>query len=177
MFNLKRLNQLDEEIDAKLAKMMPYISELQKHKQTEETENKNTKEADRWIKQGERDLKAAKELLKSRLYEVVCFHSQQSAEKVLKGLLYARGYRAIVTHSVRELFKKAKKEFKMKEMLNECIELDKEYIPPRYPDAFPSGSPYEYYTKEDAIKCINYAESILREVKRLRKNLKDSFKR
>ncbi|MDD1745191.1 MAG: HEPN domain-containing protein [Candidatus Methanoperedens sp.] len=44
-------------------------------------------------------------------------------------------------------------------------ELDKHYIPPRYPDAFPSGSPFEYYTREDADKCIKYAESILAEVR------------
>ncbi len=31
------------------------------------------------------------------------------------------------------------------------LELDKHYIPPHYP----SGSPYEYYTREDADKCIS----------------------
>lgn len=133
---------------------------------------KNIDEADRWIKQGERDLAAAKELSGAELYETACFHSQQAAEKMLNGLLYGRGYRSIVTHSVRELFNSVNKEFdNVKPLLRECMELDKEYIPPRYPDAFPSGSPYEYYNKEDAEKCINYAELILKEVKRLMQNL------
>ena len=42
---------------------------------------------------------------------------------------------------------------------------DKHYIPPRSPNTSPSGSPYEYYTIEDADQCINYAELILTEVR------------
>lgn len=133
---------------------------------------KNSDEAERWIKQGERDLEIARKLSDSGMYEAVCFHAQQAAEKALKGLLYGKGYRAIVTHSVRELFNAVSKEFDgISALLKECTELDKEYIPSRYPDAFPSGSPYEYYSKEDAEKCLNYAELILKEVRRLIKSL------
>jgi len=133
---------------------------------------RNLDEAERWIKQGERDIEIAKKLFESEMYEAVCFHAQQAAEKALKGLLYGKGYRAIVTHSVKELFNAVNKEFKdISPLYKECIELDKEYIPSQYPDAFPSGSPYEYYSKEDGQKCLNYAELILKEVKRLMKNL------
>ncbi|MFQ6072421.1 MAG: HEPN domain-containing protein [Methanosarcinales archaeon] len=105
-------------------------------------------------------------------YEDACFYSQQSSEKALKSLLYAKGYRAIITHSTKELFRMCKKLITgIKDLEDETRELDRHYIPPRYPNAFPSGAPYEYYNKEDAEKCINYAESILNEVKKLMRNL------
>lgn len=133
---------------------------------------KNLDEAQRWIKQGERDLEAAKELLDHEMYETVCFLCQQAAEKMLKGLLYGKGYRNIITHSVKKLFSDVASEFdEVKPLNEECIELDKQYIPSRYPDAFPEGSPYEYYTENDAKKCINYATLILEEVKRLMQSL------
>ena len=126
----------------------------------------NIEEGMRWFKQSERDLGAAISLRDSEYYETACFHAQQASEKALKGLLYAKGYRSIITHSTRELYKQVKKqipEFKNHERAS--INLDKHYIPPRYPDAFPSGSPYEYYTIEDADQCISYAELILTEVR------------
>lgn len=133
---------------------------------------KNIDEANRWIKQGERDLTAAKELIRAEIYETVCFLCQQAVEKMLKGLLYGKGYRVITTHSVKKLFNSVKEVFDdVKPLDRICMELDKQYIPSRYPDAFPEGSPYEYYTKEDSEKCINYATLILEEVKRLMQNL------
>lgn len=63
----------------------------------------NRKEADRWFRQGERDLESARNSCRSGDHEWACFQVQQSAEKVLKALLYARGHRKILTHSVFEL--------------------------------------------------------------------------
>lgn len=40
-------------------------------------------------------------------------------------------------------------------------ELDRCYIGSRYPNAYPSGAPYRYYTSEVDEKCVSYAESIL----------------
>ncbi|MBN2489180.1 MAG: HEPN domain-containing protein [Methanosarcinaceae archaeon] len=126
----------------------------------------NLEEGMRWFKQSERDLGAAASLRDSEYYESACFHAQQASEKALKGLLYAKGYRSVITHSTRELYKHVKKLIPdFKDYDHASMNLDKHYIPPRYPDAFPSGSPYEYYTKEDADKCINYAGLILAEVR------------
>jgi HEPN domain-containing protein len=41
-------------------------------------------------------------------------------------------------------------------------ELDKAYIPTRYPNALPEGAPFESYTLEEAERLISYAEQILR---------------
>ncbi len=126
----------------------------------------NLEEAMRWLKQGERDLSAAIVLMEREFYESACFHAQQASEKALKSLLIMEGYRAVVTHSTRELYREIKKLIpEFKDLSRASIELDKHYIPPRYPDAFPSGSPFEYYTREDADKCVSYAESILSEVR------------
>lgn len=126
----------------------------------------NKEEAMRWFNQGERDLGAAMVLMDKEFYETACFHAQQASEKALKSMLFLKGQRSVITHSTRELFREVKKIIpEFKDVSRASMELDKHYIPPRYPDAFPSGSPYEYYTREDADKCIKYAESILAEVR------------
>ncbi len=45
--------------------------------------------------------------------------------------------------------------------------LDMFYVPTRYPNGLAGDlAPTEFYEEEDAIKCINYAESILKKVKK-----------
>lgn len=39
--------------------------------------------------------------------------------------------------------------------------LDRHYVPTRYPDSFDSGSPYEYFTEEDAENAILCCRRIL----------------
>ena len=43
-----------------------------------------------------------------------------------------------------------------------CRELDRHYIPPRYPDAYPAGSPFEYYDRETAEQAVLYAARVVR---------------
>jgi HEPN domain-containing protein len=40
-------------------------------------------------------------------------------------------------------------------------ELDLHYIPARYPDAYPEGSPHLYYTAKRASEALEVAEAIL----------------
>ncbi len=47
-------------------------------------------------------------------------------------------------------------------MSDAALELDKAYIPTRYPNAHPSGSPRSRYTKEEASRLIGYAEEIVK---------------
>jgi hypothetical protein len=44
------------------------------------------------------------------------------------------------------------------DLMDAAKELDKAYIPTRYPNAHPQGAPYEYYTKKEAERLIEYAE-------------------
>ncbi|MEM2002160.1 MAG: HEPN domain-containing protein [Candidatus Methanomethylicaceae archaeon] len=127
----------------------------------------NFEEGLRWLDQAEADLKTARDCLENGNYYASSFFAQQSAEKALEGLLYLKGYRAIITHSVMELLEEASKFSEVfKELIDYGRELDRHYIASRYPNFYPSGAPYKYYTKEVASTCINYAESILREVRK-----------
>jgi len=55
-----------------------------------------------WMKKAEHDLKSAKILLSSGedIYDSVCFHSQQLAEKALKALFTARNIEFPKTHNL-----------------------------------------------------------------------------
>lgn len=46
------------------------------------------KEAKKWLRQAEADLKACRDNLKDGNFEWSCFQTQQSAEKALKAYLY-----------------------------------------------------------------------------------------
>lgn len=50
------------------------------------------------------------------------------------------------------------------------IQLDKYYIPTRYADAFPSGSPYSFYSKKDSDSAYKCATLILENIKELKEN-------
>ncbi|MEM4959617.1 MAG: HEPN domain-containing protein, partial [Nanopusillaceae archaeon] len=93
--------------------------------------------------------------------------TQQAAEEALKGFLYSKGYRALITHSVLDFVGEALKlESGFGRFVDFARELDRHYIGSRYPNFYPSGAPYRYYTAEAAEKCVYYAESILVEVRK-----------
>ncbi|MBO3798564.1 MAG: HEPN domain-containing protein [Thermoproteota archaeon] len=115
--------------------------------------------ARRWLKQAERDLKAARDSFNSRNYEWACFQAQQAAEKALKAILFLRGFRAILTHSIFELVNRIGDE----ELKKEDVKfLDSVYIASRYPNSFSEEVvPSEYFDEGDAEKCLRLSESIL----------------
>ena len=130
------------------------------------------KEAKRWLRQSEADLKAAKDSLKDGNYEWGCFQSQQSAEKSLKAYIYNLGYTSITTHSIkmllRECAKKQKDFLKLKEAART---LDAYYISTRYPNGLDEEiAPVDYYDKEDAERCLSFATSILNTVRKYLKS-------
>ena len=129
----------------------------------------NKKESLRWLSQAEKDLQSAKNSLKANDYEWACFQSQQSAEKALKSILYARGLRKILTHSVFELIRVVG-EFapQLKNLKKEAKTLDSVYIASRYPNGIAGElAPFEYFEEEDARECIRCAGLILEEAKKL----------
>lgn len=130
--------------------------------------NANLKEALRWIRQADKDLDSAKNSLKAGDYEWSCFIAQQSAEKALKSFLYGKGFRKILTHSIFELIRETGDlENGFKRFKREAKFLDSVYISSRYPNGIAGDlAPFEYYEREDAEECLNYAELILEEVKK-----------
>jgi HEPN domain-containing protein len=127
----------------------------------------NQHEALRWLKQAEKDLSSARNSLESGDYEWACFQSQQSAEKALKAVLYARGFRKILSHALYELVHELEPVGRGFASLKKAAKvLDSVYISSRYPNGIAGNLiPGEYYEQEDAEECISCAGLILAEVK------------
>ena len=125
-------------------------------------------EEERWLRQAEKDLESARDSSKAGHYEWACFQSQQGAEKALKGFLYSKGLRAVLTHSIRELVLDcAEYRSDFTNLLSQAKVLDTYYISTRYPNGLVGNEiPAQYYSEEDASQCINYAGLILKTVKR-----------
>lgn len=134
--------------------------------------NKNKNEFSRWFSQAKFDLEAAKVSLKSKNYEWACFQAQPSGEKALKAFLYLRGKRLIITHSIHKLLQDSsilegfEDEF---DSIKKTKDLDLYYIPTRYPNGLPDQIPHEFYQKEDAELCVDYAKQILSLIEQLTK--------
>lgn len=47
------------------------------------------------------------------------------------------------------------------ELVAAARELDKHYIPTRYPNSYAEGAPFEYYSEEEARRAISHAERII----------------
>lgn len=128
-------------------------------------EMKRTNEAERWFHQAFYDLKAARWNVEGGFFSTVCFLAQQSGEKALKALLYAKGGRrqALFTHSLVEMVNAAQK-LKvggMDKLITPARALDLHYIPSRYPNGLPGGYPHAFYDRQEAQMAIEAAEQIL----------------
>lgn len=113
--------------------------------------DQNLVEAERWLAQSEQDAKNAEWDLKGKFYEHVCFLMQQAAEKALKAVLVCAGKRSLPSHSTLALAREAITiDSSLSKILEACKTLDRYYIPTRYPDAFPSGIPNDFFGEEEA---------------------------
>ncbi len=128
----------------------------------------NRNEFLRWFSQAEYDLKSAKDSLENENYEWACFQAEQSAEKSLKSFLCLHGIRNFQTHSILKLINESAKyndEFNNTD-IQKCKELSQYYIPTRYVNGLPDDIPHIFYKKEDAQKCIDYAQTLLNLIKK-----------
>ena len=124
--------------------------------------NQNIIEAERWLAQAEHDMASAQWDMKGGFHESACFKMQQSTEKSLKAALLCLGKEGVTGHSTYALSKELIKIDKSFDKTQQpCRELDKLYVPTRYPDALPSGIPHDYFTKEDAEKAIAYGKIVI----------------
>jgi len=114
-----------------------------------------------WFRQAIKDLEHAKKSLTMGDYEWACFASHQAADKAVKALYQELGME-VWGHSVSKMLESLPGEHKPKEnLINLAKELDRHYIPSRYPNSHPEGAPMDYYTKEDAEKAIKCAEKVI----------------
>ncbi len=118
----------------------------------------------RWMRQARHTLESIRADMEYGNYDWACFKAQQVAEYSLKALLRGVGEPAF-GHDLRDLLERAK-EYCELNLESEVARLSKFYIPTRYPDAFPGGSPYEFYTREEAEEALKIAEKVYWEVER-----------
>ena len=115
-----------------------------------------------WLKQAKRDLESAEYAFGGGFYEWACFLSQQSAEKAVKAVFQKLGAEAF-GHSVAGLLQSLPENLKPDpSFLDRAKELDKAYIPTRYPNAHPEGAPCDLYTEGEARRLIEHARGIVK---------------
>jgi len=97
-----------------------------------------------WFRQAVRDLEHAKRSLEFGDYEWACFAAQQAAEKAVKALYQHLGVEAW-GRSASRLLNALPEQFRPPpELIDKAKELDKHYIPTRYPNFHPEGAPADY---------------------------------
>lgn len=117
----------------------------------------------RWLAEAEEDLKTAEVLLQQARYSASAFHSQQTAEKALKSLLYGL-HDVPWGHSVMDLLERAHQLQPLQDLegLEWCARvLDRHYIGARYPNAYPSGTAAAHYDERIAMEALECARRFL----------------
>ncbi len=114
-----------------------------------------------WLRQATRDLEHARRSVELGDYEWACFAAQQAAEKAVKALYQKLGIE-VWGHSISRMLEHLPDEHKPpRELVEKAKELDRHYIPTRYPNLHPEGAPMDYYTRADAERAVRYAGEIL----------------
>ncbi len=128
-------------------------------------------DAERWLAEAEADVATAAVLLTSGRYNPCAFYSQQAAEKALKALIYlidADPWGHSVLALVDDLERRGWTVDP--ELRAAARRLDHHYIAARYPDAFPAGTPTDFYDEDlattahtDARAVVAYARRQIKE--------------
>lgn len=114
-----------------------------------------------WFNQAIRDLEQARASQRDGRHEWACFAAQQSAEKAVKALHLHLGQEAW-GHVVAKLLQELPPSANVSALLiDKARVVDGFYIPPRYPNGFPEGAPFEHYGSLQSEEAIRYASEIV----------------
>lgn len=117
-----------------------------------------------WFRQAERDLAHAGRSAEMGDHEWACFAAQQAAEKALKALLQHLGAE-VRGHSALALLKLLPAgiadETERTVLEGDARELDRHYIPARYPNSVPAGAPFEFYDADQSRSALAAAHRIV----------------
>ncbi|MEW6374227.1 MAG: HEPN domain-containing protein [Thermodesulfobacteriota bacterium] len=115
------------------------------------------RETEEWLKIALEEYKSATVLLEKGLYRLVCYHSQQTLEKILKAILTEKEVEFSRTHNILDLRNAAQRVGYKTELPDEDSVFLNSIYRFRYPSdlgLIPTGEP----TKEDAEKAIGIAQ-------------------
>jgi HEPN domain-containing protein len=114
-----------------------------------------------WFRQAEADLRHARNARADADYNWSAFASHQAAEKAIKAVFQRRHLDAW-GHTLSVLLENLPHDVRPSgELVDRAKELDKHYIPTRYPNGFERGAPVDFYTQREAEHAITNAEAIL----------------
>ena len=114
-----------------------------------------------WLRQAGADLRHARHSLDDGDFDWAAFASQQAAEKAIKALFQKLNLDAwghTLTGLIGALPRDAQPDASL---IDAAKELDKHYIPTRYPNGFERGAPVDFYTRGEAERAIANAEILL----------------
>ncbi|MBE7415700.1 MAG: HEPN domain-containing protein [Deltaproteobacteria bacterium] len=129
------------------------------------------KEAEKWLRQAEYDLKAAEWTQQGGFHAQATFLAQQSAAKSLRSFLFLSKEDARETRSVVELIDRAiVHEEEFRKFVGSSRSLDLYYKTSRFPDAIPGGIPSEIISGKESVEAIRQAADIIAIVEKKRKS-------
>jgi HEPN domain-containing protein len=116
----------------------------------------------RWRDESDRALAAARLQADAGLSNWACFAAEQSAQLAVKALLHGAG-RGPWGHDLVRLVEAAAAAGidVPADAADAARRLSRHYIPARYPDAHPAGSPAAHYGRSDADEAVRDAERVL----------------
>lgn len=124
-------------------------------------------EWERYLRQAEHTFTSAQRDKEAGDYDWACFKAHQAAELVIKGRIRSSD-RFITGHSLLQLLDYLQQDTAVPNEIYKCArQLDKVYIPSRYPDAYDAGAPMDFYDREDASQSIACVQKIFIFVKAL----------
>jgi len=119
-----------------------------------------TRPHEAWFSMAEDDLNFAKVGLREKFFSQVCFLSQQTIEKVLKGYLVHLGKTYPKTHKLIDLYSLCGAKF-LEPFKNKIKLIDEFYIPTRCPDGIPGSLPTRISGETDAKEALKTAEDVM----------------
>lgn len=119
-----------------------------------------------WYRQALRDLEQAESSTREGRHEWGCFAAHQASEKAVKALHLRVGQEAW-GHLVARLLTELPASLSVpQELIEKGRVLDNFYVPARYPNGHPAGSPFEHYGPLQSRKAIDHAREIIDFVRR-----------
>jgi HEPN domain-containing protein len=115
-----------------------------------------------WWRQALHDFAAGRHNAEFGFHDWACFMSQQAAEKAIKALIQHHGGDAW-GHGLRDLVSLMPTEAAVPTDVVDALKmLDRYYIPTRYPNGIPSGSPSETFGVQDSETALGLCEKVVR---------------
>lgn len=106
-------------------------------------------EAKNWLAQAKIEFQDGVELEARGRFYLALYLYQQAAEKALKAFLYFKGEEELFTHSVKDLIDIAGHYDQDFIKIRSTKDLDRYYIPTRYPNSLAGNVPAEFFDKPD----------------------------